>query len=178
MANIQAGKWDIDPSHSSISFSVKHLMVSKVKGTFGKFSGVIETTEDNSDALVAVTIEANSIDTKDENRDAHLYGEDFFDVAKFPTLTFVSTNVEHKKGDLFALNGNLTIKGVTRPVTLDVEFAGVVVDPFGQTKAIAEASTKISRSDFGLTWNSALEAGGVLVGDEITISLDVQAVLQ
>lgn len=173
---IKNGTWVIDPSHSDVTFSVKHLMISKVKGKFAAFSGTIVTT--NDDAKVDVEIDAQSIDTSDKNRDEHLRSAEFFDAATYPKVVFTSTNMKHVSDENYLLHGNLTIHGVTKPVELKVEFGGVNTDPYGQTKAAASAVTKISRNDFGLTWNTALETGGVLIGDEITINIDVQAVLQ
>lgn len=173
-----AGTWIIDPSHSEIAFSVKHLMISKVKGNFTKFEGKIVTGGTPEDTSIEGVIDAASITTNDEGRDAHLRSADFFDVENYPTINFKSTNVTSVKGDKYVLEGEITIHGITKPIQLDVEFGGVAKDPFGNTKAAASATGKISRSDFGLTWNAALETGGVLVGDEITLLLEAQAVLQ
>jgi len=179
LTTTQNGTWVIDPSHSDVTFSVRHLMISKVRGSFGKLSGEIKTDGELETVEITATLDAASITTNDEGRDGHLRSADFFDVETFPEITFKSTGlVATKKSDKFLVNGELTIKGVTKPVTLDLELGGVAVDGYGQTKAAASADTVISRGDFGLTWNSTLETGGVLVGDEITIQLDIQAVLQ
>jgi len=167
--------WTIDASHSEVGFAVKHLMISTVRGRFASVSGAVEFGEgDYADASVVVTIDAASIDTREEKRDAHLRSADFFDVEKFPALTFKSRRVQAMKGDTFQLVGDLTIRDITREVVLDVEVAGFQKDPWGNQKAGFSASTKVNRKDFGLTWNAALETGGVLVADEIKISLDVQ----
>lgn len=170
-------QWNIDASHSNVEFSVKHLMVTTVRGRFTAFSGTINFDPANPAAgSVDVTIEANSITTGTVDRDNHLRSADFFDVENHPHLTFKSTHVEVTGENSAKISGDLTIRGVTHPVILDVEFNGTNKDPWGQTKAAFEATTKINREDFGLTWNQALETGGVLVGKEIKISLDVQAV--
>lgn len=177
---ILKGKWVVDPSHSSVTFSVKHLMISKVKGSFGAFEGVAVT--DGVDVLntkLEATVTTESVDTKDKGRDAHLRGEDFFDVEKFPVMSFKSEQIEStKKEDVFIVHGQLTIKDVTKPVDVTVELGGVGVDPYNNTKAAAEAVFVIDRTEFGLTWNAALEAGGVLVGNDITVTVDVQATLE
>lgn len=174
---LTAGTWAIDPSHSEVSFSVRHLMVSKVRGTFGTFSGQIQVGENLLDSKVSATIDAASINTRDENRDNHLRTNDFFDIEKYPTWTFESTGIR-EGGKGYFVDGNLTIKGVTKSVTLDLEFLGVNKDPWGNTKAAFEASTTINRHDFGVEWNAPLETGGVLVGENVTIALDIQAAFQ
>ncbi|HEU4989307.1 MAG: YceI family protein [Gemmatimonadota bacterium] len=171
--------WQIDTAHSDAEFAVKHLMISTVKGHFGDVTGTVvvdEAVPANSKA--DVTIAVASIDTRDEKRDAHLRSADFFDVEHFPTLTFKSKRVDGALGGDFKLVGDLTIRGVTREVTLNVESAGTAKDPWGGERSAYSATTKINRKDFGLTWNVALETGGVLVGDEVKISLDVQLVKQ
>ena len=173
-----AGTWNIDPTHTSIGFSVRHAMVSKVRGNFADFSGSLTINGDDLAASSAeLTIQAASIDTKNADRDGHLVSADFLDVENFPTLTFTSTAVAVNGPDV-AVTGDLTIRGVTRPVTVNYEYIGTSVDPFGFTRVGFEGTAKISRKDFGLTWNAALETGGVLVGDEITLVLDVEAVKQ
>lgn len=175
--NVPAGTWVVDPSHSSVNFSVKHLMISKVKGNFSSFTGQLETTENPLDAQITATVDVDSIDTKDAGRDAHLKGEDFFDTAKYPKMIFTSTSIEETSNpQVFKVHGDLTIKGVTKPVVATAEFGGTMVDPYGNTKGAAEVKFVIDRTDFGLTWNAALETGGVLVGNDITVSLDLQAV--
>ncbi len=169
--------WNIDTSHSGVHFSVRHMVIAKVRGSFDRFRGTLELDEGNSEASkVTVRIEAASIDTREEKRDAHLRSADFFDVEKYPELAFVSTNVEALGGDRYRVTGDLTIHGVTREVVLDAESLGAGKDPWGNDRIAFQAQTSIRRRDFGLTWNQALETGGVLVGDEVEISLDVQAV--
>jgi polyisoprenoid-binding protein YceI len=170
-----AGGWEIDPSHSTLGFSVRHLMVSKVRGRFASFSGRIDIGEDPAATAVEVRIDAASIDTRAEDRDNHLRSPDFFDVERFPTLSFRSTGVEHVDGSRWKLHGDLTIRDVTRPVTLDVEYAGLEHSPWGQDRIGFEASTEIARDDFGLTWNQALESGGVVVGKRVRLEFDVEA---
>ncbi|MDO5616572.1 MAG: YceI family protein [Cruoricaptor ignavus] len=166
-----ATKWNLDLSHSEIVFKVRHMMISNVKGGFTDFSAEIETENDSFDnAKVLATVQTNSINTNNADRDAHLKGEDFFNTEKNPTITFESNALN---GDI---SGNLTINGVTKPVALDVEFGGVNVDPWGNTKAGFSFEGKIKRSDFGLSWNAALESGGVLVSDEVKISGELQFV--
>lgn len=167
--------WSIDSAHSQVGFAVKHLMISTVRGRFGAVSGTVEFPEgDYRDARASVTIDAASIDTGEEKRDAHLRSADFFDAGKFPTLTFTSRRVQAIDGDTFQLVGDLTIRDVTREVVLDVEVDGFQKDPWGGERAGFSATTKVNRKDFGLSWNQALETGGLLVGDEVKISLDVQ----
>lgn len=173
-----AGTWALDPAHTTVEFQAKHLMVAKVKGRFGEFEGALTIAEDPTQSSVNVTIKAASIDTRTEQRDDHLRSADFLDAANFPELTFRSTGVEHNGGDDWKITGTLTIRGVTRPVILETEYNGQAGDPFGGQRAFFSAATKIDREDFGLTWNQALEAGGWLVGKEIEISLEVEAVLQ
>ena len=171
----QAGEYAIDVSHSTVEFVVRHLMISKVRGRFGSYSGTVVVADRPEDSSVEVSIDAASIDTNDEQRDGHLRGEDFFAADAFPALTFKSTKVEAAKGDNWKVTGDLTIRDVTRPVVLDVEFEGAQVDPWGGARLGFSASTEIDREDWGLTWNQALETGGVLVGKKIKIELGVQA---
>jgi polyisoprenoid-binding protein YceI len=170
-------RYTIDPSHSTAEFSVRHLMISNVKGRFGKLSGTVDLdVERPSASTVDVTIDATSIDTREEKRDAHLRSPDFFDVEKFPTLTFKSTSVA-KTEDGFTVVGDLTMRGVTHPVTLEVdELSAPSKDPWGNTRVGASAKAKLNRKDWGLAWNAALETGGVVVGDQIKISIDVSLV--
>jgi polyisoprenoid-binding protein YceI len=167
--------WDLDPAHSSANFSVKHMMIAKVHGGFTKLTGKLTLDRGNlSASSVEATIDASSIDTREAKRDEHLRSADFFDVTKYPTLTFKSKRFEGS-GDELKILGELTIHGVTKEVTLDVEAPSTEMkDPWGNTKIGASATTKIKRKDFGLSWNAALETGGVLVGDDITITLDLQ----
>jgi polyisoprenoid-binding protein YceI len=170
------GRFAIDPTHTSVEFAVRHMMISTVKGRFGDVAGTVEIPEEGAPKL-DVTIQAGSIDTRSEQRDAHLRSPDFFDVEKFPVLRFVSTAAE-RLSDGWTVAGDLTIRGVTRPVTLQVTEEGTGVDPWGNEKAGYTATTKFRRSDFGLNWNAALETGGVLVSDEVKVALDVQLVKQ
>jgi len=170
-----AGRWTIDPSHSSAAFSVRHLGLSKVRGRFGSFTGAIEVGERPEDTWVTASVDASSIDTKDPKRDEHLRSPDFFDVATHPTLEFRSTAVSGS-GDRWELRGDLTIRGTTRPVVLDVTSEGVATDPWGGTRAAFSATTEIDREAFGLTWNQALESGGLLVGKKVRIDLEVEVV--
>jgi polyisoprenoid-binding protein YceI len=172
-----AGTWDIDPVHSDVSFSVRHMMVSKVRGRFGSFTGQIVTGEDVTGSSVSATIDATSIDTNNEQRDNHIRSADFFDVANHPTWTFNSTAVRADDGDLF-LDGELTIKGVTRPVTLSLEVEGFGPDAFGGTRAGFSAATTVNRADFGVDISMPLDGGGVVVGDKVTINLEIEAVLR
>jgi polyisoprenoid-binding protein YceI len=169
------GTWVIDPSHSSVNFSARHLGLSKVRGHFAEFEGTIEVGEDPLDSSVQVAIHTHSVGTGTPQRDDHLRSPDFLDVANHPTMDFVSRSVE-RVGDGYRLTGDLTIRGVTRPVTLDVEFLGVIPDPMsGGRRMSFEARTEINREDFGLTWNAPLETGQILVGKKVTIELGVSA---
>jgi polyisoprenoid-binding protein YceI len=172
----KAGTWTIDPSHSEVGFSVRHLLISKVRGKFTNFEATFVTGENPLDTSVTATAEVVSIDTNDENRDGHLRTNDFFDAPTYPQITFVSTGVRLDGGD-YKVDGELTIKGVTKLVTFDFEFGGFVSDPYGNYKAGFSASTEIDRTDFGITWNAALETGGVMVGDKVTITIEVEATL-
>jgi polyisoprenoid-binding protein YceI len=169
-------RWKIDPSHSGIHFTVRHMVISKVRGAFERFQGTVAFDEQNPAASqVSVEIDADSIQTHEPKRDGHLRSPDFFDVAKYPKLTFESTKVE-KGGDGYLVTGNLTLHGVTKPVVLDVEALGGGKDPWGNERIGFQATTSINRKDFGLTWNQALETGGVLVGEKIDVTLDIQAI--
>jgi polyisoprenoid-binding protein YceI len=169
-------QWDFDLSHSGIHFHVRHLMVSKVHGRFTKWTGALELDEqDLTRSKVEVAIDAASIETKDDKRDEHLRSPDFLDVAAFPSITFKSTHIT-RDGDDYRVEGDLTIHGVTRPVALAVEGGGQVKDPWGNTRTGFSAKTSISRKDFGLTWNVALETGGFLVGDKLDINLEIEAI--
>jgi len=170
--------WNIDPAHSVAEFKVKHMMIANVKGQFSKVSGVLVRDEsDLANSRIDASIEAASIYTRDDQRDAHLKSADFFHVEKFPTLHFKSTGIKVVGDGELSVEGNLTIRGVTRKVHFAVEGpTPPAKDPWGNTRVAISASTKINRKDFGLTWNAALETGGILVGDEITITLDVEFV--
>ena len=169
--------WNIDPAHSVAEFKVKHMMISNVKGQFSKLSGTLSLDESgHHNSRVEVSAEAASIHTGDDQRDAHLKSPDFFDVEKFPTLTFKSSGVRVVNGEL-SVEGDLTIHGVTRKVNFAVEGPTPPSrDPWGNTRIAVSASTKINRKEFGLTWNAALETGGILVGEEVTITLETQFV--
>jgi polyisoprenoid-binding protein YceI len=172
-----AGSWAIDASHSSVNFKVRHLGLAKTRGRFATVEGAVEIGERPEDTTVAVTIDAASVETHDATRDEHLRGADFFDVANHPHLTFRSTGVQGAGSD-WVLAGDLTIAGVTKPVSLAVEFDGIAGDPWGGTRAGFTAKGEVNREDWGLTWNAALEAGGFLVGKTITLELDVELVRQ
>ena len=166
---------EIDRSHSEVAFQVRHLL-SKVRGRFADFSGTIQLDESNpSRSQVDVTIQAASIDTAEADRDTHLRSADFFDVEKYPTLRFVSTSVTSRSDNTYDVSGNLTIHGITREVLLPASFLGTAQDPWGNTKFVFEAELTLNRKDYGLTWNAALETGGFLVGDEVKVSLSIQA---
>ncbi|OOB89378.1 YceI family protein [Rathayibacter sp. VKM Ac-2630] len=173
----KAGSWVIDPTHSEVAFSVRHLMISKVKGKFERFTATFTTGENPLDSTVEATAEVASINTNEPNRDGHLRTGDFFEAETHPEIHFASTGVR-ANGDDFLVDGNLTIKGVTKPVTFEVEFGGFGTDPYGNYKAGLTAKTTIDRTDFGLTYNAALETGGVLIGEKVTITLDLQAAHQ
>ena len=172
-----AGTWDIDVAHSEVGFTVRHLMVSKVKGSFKAFDGAITIAEDPLASSVEVTIDASSVDTRDENRDNHLRSSDFFDIEKHPQFAFKSTGV-NPHGSEYIVTGELSIHGVTRPVQLDLEFNGVSPDPWGGTRAGFSAVTEISRKDYGVDFNIPIDGGGVVVGDKIKINLEIEAVLR
>lgn len=170
-----AGTYEIDPAHSSIEFIARHLMISKVRGNFRQFSGTIDVGEQPEDSKVAVDIDASSIDTGDETRDQHLRSDDFFGVEQFPAISFRSAGVA-PKGDDWVVTGDLTIRGVTQPVELHATFGGAGEDPWGNTRFGITATGEIDRERWGLTWNQALEAGGVLVSKRITLDLNASAV--
>lgn len=174
---IPAGTWNIDLAHSGIEFSVRHMMVAKVRGRFSAFEGTIVIADDPLESTAEVTIDVASIDTRDPKRDAHLRSPDFFEAETYPQMTFRSTGLE-ADGDDVKLTGDLTIKGVTRPITLAVELGGVLQDPWGLTRAGFTASGTLSRAEFGLEWNAALETGGVVIGDKVTLDLDIEATLR
>ena len=170
--------WNIDPAHSVAEFKVKHMMIANVKGQFAKITGRLTLDEsDLADSHIDALIEASSIETRDAQRDAHLKSADFLDVEKFPTLSFKSTRISLVRDGELAVEGDLTIRGITRKVLFSVEGpTPPMKDPWGNTRVAVSATTKINRKDFGLTWNAALETGGILVGDEVTITLDVEFV--
>jgi polyisoprenoid-binding protein YceI len=170
--------WQIDPSHSEISFSVRHMMISTVRGRFDKFSGVVDLNEAHPElSMVEVQIETGSINTRDANRDGHLRSPDFFDAEHYPVATFKSTKVERVGDNQARVTGDLTMRGVTKPVTLNVEYAGKA-SMWGRTSAGFSAETKFNRKDWGLNWNQTLESGGLLVGENVTIGIEVELVKQ
>ncbi len=170
--------WNIDTAHSHAQFKVKHMMISNVKGEFTAVTGSLQYDSENvANSSVQATIDATTINTREPQRDTHLKSADFFDVEKFPTLTFKSTRVSKKGDGELSVAGDLTIHGVTRTVTFDVEdFTAPMKDPWGNTRMGLSATTKINRKDFGLSWNSLLETGGMVVGEDVTITLDVEFV--
>jgi len=176
MTDTATTTWKIDPAHSSADFKVKHMMISHVKGSFAGISGTLtENTNDTSLSSVEASIDLTTISTGDAQRDGHLKSPDFFDAEKYPTMTFKSTSVVKKGEGEYAVTGDLSIHGVTKPVTFAVEGPSAPgKDPWGNTRIGLSATTKINRKDFGLSWNSALETGGVLVGEDVAITLDIQ----
>jgi polyisoprenoid-binding protein YceI len=176
IVRVPTGTWTVDRSHSSVEFRVKHMMISTVRGHFGEFDGTIEAARDYKDSKVWGSIQAASIDTNEPRRDEHLRSADFFDVEHHPTIEFQSTRIEHTGRGDYRVTGDLTMHGETRPVTLEVTVHGVTRDPQGLDRVGLEMRGTISRGEFGLRWQQALETGGVLVGDEIRISADVAAV--
>ncbi len=172
-------KWVIDPMHSEIAFKVKHLMISNVKGTFHEFDATVYTQGDDfSTAEIAFSMKPASVNTGTADRDAHLRSADFFDVDKYDQITFKSYSLKRVDEDNYELSGEMTIKGVTKSLKLEVEFGGIMKDPWGNSKAGFTINGKINRKDWDLTWNAALEAGGVLVGEEVKISCEVQLLKQ
>ena len=176
-AGLTSGTWLVETSHSSAAFTVRHAGISKARGTLAITEGVVTIGDDLASTTVTATLDAASVDTKDAGRDGHLKSADFFDVETYPTWTFTSTSIA-PRGDDYVIAGDLTIHGVTRPVELVTEFNGAATDPFGAARIGFSAKTEISRKDFGLTWNAALETGGVLVSDTVKIALEIEAVAQ
>lgn len=173
--SVMSAAWEIDRAHSSVGFSVRHLVISDVKGTFGDFSATIEFDADKLEAgSVEMTVQVASIDTDEAKRDEHLRSPDFFDAENFPVMTFKSSKVHEVSGQSFKLTGDLTIRGITKEVTFDGTYRGVIDDPWGNTKAGFSATARINRQDFDVKWNKALDAGGVVVGDEVTITLELE----
>lgn len=173
ITDLTPGTWTVDPAHTEVGFVARHLMVTKVRGTFADVEGTVEVAPDVTKSTVDVTVQMASVDTRSADRDTHLKSADFFDVENYPTMRFVSTSFDGEQ-----LTGDLTIKDVTKPVTFEVEFNGEQADPWGNTKAGFEAEAEVKRADWGLTWNAAIEGGGVLVSDKIKIVLDVQLLKQ
>lgn len=173
-----SGTYAIDPTHSDISFQIRHLMVSKVRGHFRKFSGSIVVAENPEESTVTATIDAASLDTGDANRDGHVRSADFLDVEKYPTIEFVSTKIARKGGAEFSVTGDLTVHGVTKPITLEGEFLGVASAPNLGTRMGLNATGEIIRDDFGVSFNAALESGGFMLGKNIKIEIDAEALIQ
>ncbi len=172
------GNYAIDGSHTELGFAVRHMAVSRVRGRFSRFEGSIEIAENPADSKVSVSIDARSVDTRDENRDNHLRTADFFDVENHPTWTFVSTAIKPKGPTEFKVEGDLTIRGVTRPVVLDAILEGVVNDPMGNHRVGFSASTAVNRDDFGVSFGAVMEAGGLVVAKKVDIQIEAEAVLQ
>jgi polyisoprenoid-binding protein YceI len=171
-----SGTYTIDPSHSRLGFVARHAMVTKVRGNFNEFEGSFKADgDDPSNSSAQVVIQAASIDTRNEDRDGHLRSNDFFAMDEHPTIRFESTEIERVSETDFKVTGDLTIRGTTKPVTLELEFAGSAVDPWGNTRVGFEGSTQINRKDWGLNWNAALDAGGVLVSEKVTIEVEISA---
>lgn len=176
--NNYAGNFTIDPTHSEIGFSARHAMVTKVRGSFTEFSGTASSEENLNNAQINVEIDVNSVDTRNSDRDGHLKTGDFFETEKYPKITFKSTDIKAKDDETLEVTGDLTIKDVTKPVTIDFEFNGEAVDPFGNTRVGFEGQTTINRKDFGLNFQAALDTGGVLVSEKITLNFDISAIKQ
>jgi polyisoprenoid-binding protein YceI len=173
LSQLTPGVWTIDPGHSHVGFVARHLMVAKVRGSFGSFTGSVTIAEDRLQSSVQASVDMASINTGDDSRDGHLKGNDFFDIENHPTMTFTSTAIR-SDGDDYVMVGDLTLRGVTKAVEFEVEFEGVAADPWGNTKAGFTAEAEINRKDWGVEWNAPLEAGGVLVGEKVKIQLDVE----
>jgi polyisoprenoid-binding protein YceI len=173
------GTWDLDPAHTRLGFSARHAMVATVRGSFTDVSGVLQLDSENpTNSTAEVTVQIASVQTGQPDRDAHLRSGDFFDAEKYPTLTFKSTSAKATGDDEYILTGDLTVRDVTRPIDLTIVYLGSSTDPFGNLRAGFEGQAELSRKDFGLTWNVALEAGGFLVGDKVKITIDVSAIKQ
>lgn len=176
---VATGTYVIDPTHSRVGFVARHAMVTKVRGQFLEFEGTGVFDERNpTQSTLNVVIDVASIDTRNPDRDQHLRTNDFFDIAQFPQITFASTSIEHVGGNDYKVHGDLTIKGVTRPMTFDVEVGGVAIDPYGMTRFGLDGTTVINRKDFGITWNANLDSGGVVIGEKVTLEFEVSAVKQ
>lgn len=170
------GSWNIDKAHSSVAFSVRHMVIARVNGTFTEWDGTLRLDPDNlGDSAVEVRINSASVDTREPDRDAHLRSADFFDVENYPEISFRSTSVQPTAGSKLRITGQLTIHGVTRPVVLDAEFGGRLTDPWGLDRVGFTAATHIDRKDFDLTWNAALDNGGIVVGDTVEITIELEA---
>jgi polyisoprenoid-binding protein YceI len=174
LATLPAGTFIIDPSHSRVGFSARHAMVTKVRGSFNDYTGAAVV----ADGVASINIEINvaSVDTRAADRDGHLQSADFFDVANFPKITFASTSVKDTGSDKLSVEGNLTIKDVTKPITIEFEYSGTATDPFGNARFGFEGAAEINRKDFGLTWNAALETGGILVSENIKLEFEISTI--
>ncbi len=171
--------WNSDQGHSSVAFAVDHMVISETTGQFGEYAVVAKADKDDfSDAQFEVTIQMNSIDTRDEKRDGHLKNGDFFDVEKFPTMTFKSTKMKKGKGKNYKLHGDLTLKGVTKAVVFDAKFGGIITDPWGNTRAGIKITGEIDRQDYGVTYNSVMDSGGLAVGNEVRIETSLELIKQ
>jgi len=172
------GTWNLDTTHTEVSFTARHLMVTKVRGRFPVQSGAVTIADNPLESSVVAVIDVAGVNSGEAGRDDHLRNADFFEVDKYPTVTFKSTKVEHEGGSDYKVTGDLTIKDVTRPVTLELEYLGTVASPFGDQRAGFSAHTEISRKDWGITFNMALEGGGVVVGDKIKLDIEAEAILE
>jgi polyisoprenoid-binding protein YceI len=171
--------WKIDSTHSDVEFKIKHLMITNVTGYFGKYDATVEAAGDDfTDAKITFEADVASITTKNADRDQHLQAEDFFHAAQYPKITFVSTSVKKVDNETLKINGDLTMRGVTKPVVLDVEYSGIVKDPYGQTKAGFEVKGKVNRKDFGVSFNAITDNGGLMLGEEVKLQASVQLVKQ
>lgn len=174
----EPGTYTLDTSHSQVGFVVKHMMVSKVRGRFDSFSGAITIADDPADSSVEVSVQLDSVDTRDAKRDEHLRSADFFTTEQHPTMTYRSTGIRHDRGNRWVVDGELTLLGITRPLQLDVEFEGAATDPWGGSRIGFSAKGEVNREDFGITFNAALETGGVLVGKKAVLEIEAEAVRQ
>jgi polyisoprenoid-binding protein YceI len=174
----EPGTYALDTSHSQVGFVVKHMMVSKVRGRFDDFTGTITIAEDPADSSVEVSVQLESVDTRDAKRDEHLRSADFFTTEQHPTMAYKSTGLRHEGGNRWLLDGDLTLLGITRPLTLAVEFEGAAQDPYGGSRIGFSAKGEVNREDFGMTFNAALETGGVLVGKKAVLEIEAEAVRQ
>jgi polyisoprenoid-binding protein YceI len=175
LSELTPGVWTADAAHSHVGFTVRHMVVSKVRGSFDKFDAKLTIADDPLQSTVEATIDLASINTGDEGRDGHVKGGDFFDIEQYPTMEFRSTGIRPNGSD-YALDGELTIKGVTKPVTLELEFNGVTKDPWGATRAGFSATGEVNRGDYGISYNAVLETGGVLIGEKLKVEIEVEAV--